>query len=288
MTKTYQEALAGASSLLINAGIDPDAARFVLEYRAHFSPSQLRLHGRDAMPEALVPQFDQDVQRLLQNEPPQYIVGLAPFFGRDFKVTPAVLIPRFETEELVAWAEADSMDAKTLLDVGCGSGVIGLTLARKLPQLAVTLVDVSTDALAVAKANADAQGLSVTLLQSDLFASLEGQRFERIVANLPYISHDEEAVMDRSTLAYEPKLALFAAHQGLALFERFCQQLPQHVTPGASVYLEFGYHQQPALAALFASVLPQVDVQFRQDMAGHPRMAKLTFPAAEPVKLLDN
>ncbi len=278
MNKTYTEALAGASSLLEAAHIDPDAARYVLEYRAGFTPTQLQLHGREPLPDALAEQFAKDVKRLLQNVPPQYIVGLAPFFGRDFKVTPAVLIPRFETEELVAWAESDSATSTTLLDVGCGSGVIGLTLARRLPQLAVTLVDISEAALAVAKANAEAQKLQVEFHQSDLFAGLSGRRFERIVANLPYISHAEEAVMDRSTLDFEPRLALFAEHDGLALFERFCQALPQHVTAGACVYLEFGYHQQPALAALFAEQLPQVQVEFRQDMAGHPRMVKLTFP----------
>ncbi|MFD1485288.1 peptide chain release factor N(5)-glutamine methyltransferase [Lacticaseibacillus baoqingensis] len=277
MNKTYQEALAGASSLLTAQGIDPDNARYVLEYRAGFSPSQLRLHGRDPLPEALAQQFAADVKRLLQHEPAQYIVGLAPFFGEDFIVSPAVLIPRFETEELVAWARDEIMSAQTLLDVGTGSGVIGLTLKRLCPQLAVTLVDVSTAALAVAGENAKRQHLAVSRVQSDLFSGLGSQRFDRIMANLPYISHQEEAVMDQSTLTYEPQLALFAEHDGLALFERFCQQVAAHLNAGAQVYLEFGYHQQPALAALFAKLLPQAQVTFRQDMAGHPRMAKLAF-----------
>ncbi|WP_390409816.1 peptide chain release factor N(5)-glutamine methyltransferase [Lacticaseibacillus jixiensis] len=277
MNKTYSEALNWASSLLAQHDIDPDAARFVLEYRANFSPTQLRMHGRDIMPEALWVQFQQDVPRLLQHVPAQYIVGLAPFFGADFVVSPAVLIPRFETEELVAWAAADSAQAATLLDMGTGSGIIGLTLKRQLPKLAVTMADVSAEALAVARQNAQRFELSVDLVQSDLFDQLGQARYDRIVANLPYISHAEEAVMDESTLEYEPKLALFAEHDGLALFERFCAAMPEHLNAGGAVYLEFGYHQQPALAALFSRMLPQAAVQFRQDLAGHPRMVRLQF-----------
>lgn len=277
MNKTYNEALATASSLLEEAAIDADAARFVLEYRGGFSPTQLKMHGRDPMPQALQTQYEADVKRLLDHEPPQYIVGLAPFFGADFMVTPAVLIPRFETEELVAWAAETMADAKTLLDMGTGSGIIGLTLKRQLPSLTVTMADVSPEALAVAEQNAQRLGLAVELLQSDLFVGLSGRRFDRVVANLPYISHREVAVMDESTKLYEPDLALFADHDGLALFERFCQQLPAHIAPGAKVFLEFGYQQQPALATLFASRLPQASVAFRQDLAGHPRMVCLSF-----------
>jgi release factor glutamine methyltransferase len=276
VNKTYQEALAGASSLLAAAGIDPDGARYVLEYRAGFTPSELQLHGRDALPAAVATQFETDVQRLLHHEPAQYIVGLAPFFGEDFVVSPAVLIPRFETEELVAWVRDEIGTAQTVLDVGSGSGVIGLTLKRLRPNLQVTLADVSQAALAVADENASRQELTVERVHSDLFAALGDRRFDRIVANLPYISHAEEKVMDQSTLDYEPQLALFADHDGLELFERFCDQVLAHLNPAGAVYLEFGYQQQPALAALFAERLPQMTVEFRQDMAGHPRMVKLS------------
>ncbi|WP_125702945.1 peptide chain release factor N(5)-glutamine methyltransferase [Lacticaseibacillus daqingensis] len=275
MSKTYAEALRGASSLLTAAGIDPDGARYVLEMRGHFTPSGLRLHACDAMPTALVAQFEADVARLLANEPPQYIVGVAPFFGVLFQVSPAVLIPRFDTEELVAWVAEDQTDAMTGLDVGTGSGAIGLTLSRKLGT-AMTLSDVSPAALAVAEANAKVQQATVQFVHSDLFAALPG-RYDFIVANLPYISRAETAVMDASTLAFEPALALFAEDEGLAVFKRFIAAAPAHLTPGGAIYLEFGYHQQPALAALFAAVVPQATATFRQDMAGHPRMVRLQF-----------
>ncbi|WP_179395189.1 peptide chain release factor N(5)-glutamine methyltransferase [Lacticaseibacillus absianus] len=275
MGKTYAEALRGASRLLTDAGIDPDGARYVLEVRAGFTPSQLRLHDRDPLPPAQAAQFAADVQRLLANEPPQYIVGRAPFYGEWFGVTPDVLIPRFETEELVAWVLADQQGAASGLDVGTGSGAIGVTLSRRLAA-AMTLSDVSPAALAVAEANAKALGASVHLVVSDLFAALPG-RYDFIVANLPYISRAEVAVMDASTLAFEPDLALFAEHDGLALFERFIQAAPAHLTPGGRIYLEYGYHQVPALTALFKAVVPQAQVEFRRDMAGHPRMVRLSF-----------
>ncbi|WP_056989108.1 peptide chain release factor N(5)-glutamine methyltransferase [Lacticaseibacillus camelliae] len=276
MSKTYGEALRWASSVLSPLGVDPDGARYVLEMRADFTPSQLRLHDRDVMPDSALTQFEQDVARLSHHEPAQYIVGVAPFYGDLFKVTPAVLIPRFETEELVAWAAAEQPAAQTGLDLGTGSGAIGLTLAKQLPSTAMTLSDVSAAALAVARENARRLDRRATFVESDLFAAIP-QRFDFIISNLPYISKAETDVMDESTLTYEPPLALFAAHDGLALFQRFAAGVAAHVNTGGAVYLEFGYRQQPALARLFAEALPQAQVTFKRDMADHPRMVKLQF-----------
>lgn len=276
MNKTYQEALAWASSLLIAANIDPDGARYVLEMRAGFTPSQFVMHRQEAVPDKLWHEYQGDVKRLLVNEPPQYIVGLAPFFGDMFQVDKRVLIPRFETEELVAWAAKEQQHATTGLDLGTGSGAIGLTLAAQLPHCQMTLSDVSADALAVATANAKRLDRRVKLVQSDLFVGLGAAQFDFILANLPYIKPSEKPVMDKSTLQYEPALALFAGADGLALFRRFVAEAPQHLQPGGAIYLEFGYQQQPALARLFAQTVPEMAVMFRQDMAGHPRMVRLS------------
>ncbi|KMO63120.1 SAM-dependent methyltransferase, partial [Lacticaseibacillus rhamnosus] len=170
----------------------------------------------------------------------------------------------------------EQTNAQTGLDMGTGSGAIGLTLARQLPQIDMTLSDVSPSALAVAKQNAAAQKVNVHFVTSDLFNHVPG-RFDFVVTNLPYIAPEETSVMDQSTLRYEPKLALFADHHGLALFERFVTELPQHLNPHGAAYLEFGYHQEPALRQLFAEKLPQAQATFRRDMAGHPRMVKLQF-----------
>jgi len=275
MPNTYAEALNWASLLLSPAGQEVDNANFILEVQKDWTPSQRRLHQDDAMSESEWQAFSAAVQRLLNDEPAQYIVGKAPFLGEWFTVTPDVLIPRFETEELVDWVITEQAAAKTGLDMGTGSGIIGLTLMQHLPDLAMTLVDLSPAALAVAKINAEAKQLQPKFVQSDLFANLGDEKFDFIVANLPYIDHAEEDVMDTSTKKYEPELALFAEHHGLAVFEHFAQMAMDHLNPDGAIYLEFGYHQRPALAALFDDQMPGFTQTFRRDLAGHQRMLRL-------------
>lgn len=123
----------------------------------------------------------------------------------------------------MAWAAEEQRTAQTGLDLGTGSGAIGLTLARKLPQTTMTLSDVSPEALAVAKQNAKEQQVAVQFTVSDLFAALPA-RYDFVVTNLPYIAPEETPVMDQSTLRYEPKLALFAGHHGLAVLSSLLQR----------------------------------------------------------------
>nr|WP_225353392.1 HemK/PrmC family methyltransferase [Lacticaseibacillus thailandensis] len=220
MSRSYGEALRAAERLLSSHQVEPDGATYVLTTRLNWTRSRLILHARDVIPQAVDDQLQRDLAQLLDNVPPQYVVGRAPFFDHWFHVTPAVLIPRFETEELVSWVLSDQRDAQSGLDLGTGSGAIGITLAKRLPRVRMTLSDVSVDALAVSRENARTLGADVQLVQSDMFTDIPA-RFDFVVANLPYISHDEEKVMDASTLAYEPHLALFADNHGLALFQHF-------------------------------------------------------------------
>lgn len=276
MTKTYNEALSGASLLLEKAGIDPDAASYVLSTRLQWTRSQLVLHGRDSMPVAVATQFAADTQRLLQNEPAQYIVGRAPFWGRWFNVDPRVLIPRFDTELLIEWILADQLSGSGL-DLATGSGAIGLTLALELPQLQMTLSDLSADALTVAQSNATQLNVpNVQFVQSDLLQAVPA-KFDFIVSNLPYIDRAEMPVMDTSTKLFEPEMALYADNHGLALFAQLLPQLAQHLQPGGAVYLEFGYHQRAALARMIATMLPAASAEFRRDDAGNDRAVKISF-----------
>ncbi|WP_155286007.1 peptide chain release factor N(5)-glutamine methyltransferase [Lacticaseibacillus zhaodongensis] len=276
MSKTYREALQGASLLLEKAGIPADGANFVLASRLHWSRSQLILHGRDEMSAAVAEQFNADLHRLLQNEPAQYIVGTAPFWGRDFAVDERVLIPRFDTELLVEWVLNEQTAAQTGLDLGTGSGAIGITLKLEQPQLKMTLSDLSAGALVVSRQNAQTLGADVEFVQSDLLANIDG-RFDFIVSNLPYIDVAEQDVMDTSTKLFEPALALYAPQKGLALFEQLFRQLPAHLNPDAAAYLEFGYHQQPALERMISTMLPDASAEFRCDDAGNPRAVKISF-----------
>ncbi|WDF81772.1 peptide chain release factor N(5)-glutamine methyltransferase [Lacticaseibacillus pabuli] len=275
MTKTYAEALKRASLLLQQANLNDDGAAYVLSERKHWTRTQIIIHGRDEMTPEDERQFHADVAALLKDEPAQYVTGTAPFWGRTFHVDKRVLIPRFDTEVIVSWV-LDDWQQGTGLDLGTGSGSIGVTLALERPNIAMTLSDVSADALTVAQQNAHALGARVQATRSDLLSDIDGQ-FDFIISNLPYIDRAEMPVMDESTKEYEPDLALYADNHGLALFEALFKQLPGHVRPGGSVYLEFGYHQRAALARMIALMLPEQTADFRRDDAGHDRAVRINF-----------
>ena len=275
--RTYFEAQQWASFCLKTAGVPQDAARFLLLGWSGFDQTQLLLHYRAPMDNALWERYQAGVQRVAAGEPAQYVLGRAPFYGLELRVDPAVLIPRVETEELVDWilTDAPTTDAKQVLDVGTGSGAIALALKHERPQWTVAASDISAAALVVARQNASDLQLAVDFYESDLLADVPGTRYDVIVSNPPYIAHAETAVMDASVLNYEPQQALFADHEGLALYEQLAVSVQQHLTPTGRLYLEFGYHQGAALKHLFEQSLPYADVQVRQDMAGHDRMLRI-------------
>ncbi|MFC6171256.1 peptide chain release factor N(5)-glutamine methyltransferase [Loigolactobacillus jiayinensis] len=274
---TFFEALRWAS-IFLKQHQQEDAGRFLLLERQNWTNTQLLMRYREPMPSAMWRQFQSDVQRMAQNEPAQYIIGHAPFYGHEFKVTPATLIPRPETEELVEWA-LNELPAQPLkvLDLGTGSGAIAISLKLAQPQWQVWASDISAAALAVATENAQQLGADIKFQQSDVFAALQAEQFDVIVSNPPYIAPSERSVMDASVLAHEPATALFAAEAGLAIYRRILTGLPQHLRASGQFFGEFGYQQRPALTKLAAQLLPDSQVAFRQDLAGHERMLQLKF-----------
>ncbi len=215
------------------------------------------------------------LNRRQQGEPVAYILGYKEFYGREFVVNKGVLIPRPETELLVERAvkllTAKGLAAGTLVDVGTGSGVIGLTLALELPALQVTAVDLSEAALYVAFTNRDKFGLKerVPLLTSDLLAAVAGP-VDALVANLPYTILGE---IEPAVLISEPWLALSGGGgDGFGLYRRFLEEAWFKLKPGGLIAAEIGYNQG-SLAAPFARDLwPGARVEIAQDYAGHDRM----------------
>lgn len=276
---TYFEAQQWASFCLKTATLPVDSGRFLLLGMSRLDQTQLLVHYREQLPAALWQAYQAAIKRVVAGEPAQYVLGRAPFYGLELDVTPAVLIPRVETEELVDWLLTDEADVTDLsvLDVGTGSGAIALALKQEQPNWQLTASDISAAALTVAKANAARLNLTVSFQQSDLFAQLGDQRYDVIVSNPPYIAENEKPVMDASVLNYEPQQALFAEHDGLAIYEQLAQQAAQHLTAHGRLYLEFGYHQGPTIQALFATALPEATVTLRQDMAGHDRMLRVVL-----------
>ncbi|MCI1892896.1 MAG: peptide chain release factor N(5)-glutamine methyltransferase [Schleiferilactobacillus harbinensis] len=272
---TYAQWVDQIGTQLADAGLDDGGAEYVVLARNNWRHTDFVIHGRNLIPVPLRQQLASDAQRLLAAEPAQYVVGQAWFYGRPFQVGPGVLIPRPETEELVAWL-LDSLPAQQplrILDMGTGSGAIAVTVASERPDWQVTATDISPRALAVAEKNAAILAPhSIHFLSGDMFQPVSDKQYDVVISNPPYVAWSELGVMDQSVKKFEPSIALFAPHDGLAFYEQFIREVPAHLTAAGRIFLEYGYQQAPALKTMLAA--PDWQADFRRDMAGHPRMVQ--------------
>ena len=210
--------------------------------------------------------------QLLQNVPPQYLVGWAEFCELRFKVDERVLIPRPETEELVRMILDENVDKPLkILDIGTGSGAIAISLAKNCPNWNITACDISDAAITVAHENALKNHVDVTFAKSDVLSNIT-ETFDIIVSNPPYIAFDELDEMDESVKTYEPKTALFAENQGLAIYEKIAAQSVTKMTENGKIYLEIGYKQGKSVQAIFQEKFPSKTVKIHQDIFGKDRM----------------
>jgi release factor glutamine methyltransferase len=225
--------------------------------------------------------FRELVRRRAEGAPVAYLVGHREFYSLDFLVTPDVLIPRPETELLVLTAlellKAPAVASPTVrvADVGTGSGIIAITIARQAPHARVAALDISSAALAVARQNAERLGVSdrVELVESDLFAAVPvDARFELIVSNPPYISTSEYESLARDVKAYEPRLALLAGTTGTSVIERLVPQAAGRLTPGGTLLLEISPMIQQSVEALVHADGHFESTQAWKDSAGRVRV----------------
>lgn len=201
--------------------------------------------------------------------PLQHLLGSVGFHQYEFKTDARALIPRPETEELVEWILSwDLPKNQRVLDMGCGSGVIGLTLAAARPDWQVTLADVSLDALSLAQENADLLGVKVDFLKSDLFSAVTGN-FDGIVANLPYVAESERATVARE-VQHDPALALFSGPDGLDLIRRFIPEAFNRLKPGGWLVLEIG-HDQASQVVGFLQTSAFIAIEVKSDLSGVAR-----------------
>lgn len=223
---------------------------------------------------AEIARYEAWISRRAGGEPVAYILGRKPFYDREMIVTPAVLIPRPETELLLEWALdlAKSYDAPVVVDVGTGSGALAVTFAALMPQATVYAIDLSPDALAVARRNAEAQQAKVTFLEGDLLTPLleRGIKADLVLANLPYIASDEVPTLEVSQ--HEPVMALDGGADGLDLIRRLLDQTSAACNPGANILLEIGADQGAAMQAIGQN-FPLCEL--RQDYAHLDRMVRL-------------
>jgi release factor glutamine methyltransferase len=211
------------------------------------------------------------VARRLAGEPIAYIVGRREFFGLDFQVSDAVLIPRPDTELIVELALDRLPQRSRMLDMGTGSGAIAVAVAHHRCDASVTALDVSQAALEVARANAAANGAAVRFLHSDWFAAVAGERFELIASNPPYIAAGD-AHLAQGDLRFEPVGALTDHADGLSALRTLIEGAREHLVPGGWLLLEHGYDQAEAVRALLATGA-YAEVQSWRDLAGIERVS---------------
>jgi release factor glutamine methyltransferase len=282
---TLREALTFAAAQLasdehLHATANRDAELLLL-HTLQISRVTLIAHPGDELNSSQRTAYEDNVARRLRHEPIQYITGHQEFYGLDFHVTPAVLIPRPETEHLVE-ATLQRLPANyplKIADVGTGSGAIAIALAAHLPEATITALDISPEALAIASTNARAHNLAgrIRFLQSDLLSALdqEPETFDAIVSNPPYVAEADRDTLHPQVRKYEPATALFAGETGLDIYRRLIPQAYSALKPNGLLALEIGHDQQAAIAALLHA---WCNLSFIKDLQQIPRVAVAQRP----------
>ena len=256
--------------------LDANVAAYLLRRRLKWNVTHLLMNYRTRVAPIVLQQFKRDLNRYLAGEPPQYIIGTAPFYGYNFLVNRHVLIPRPETEGLVDWILHDChQHSLRLVDVGTGSGAIAIALKLNRPRWQITASDISQPALNVAEKNALDHHAKVNFKRCDLFAGLSKSHYDVIVANPPYVAHSEIKEMDSDVFHWEPHLALFAPDHGLKMYQRIARNFADYLRPDGDLYLEIGFRQRSAVTRIFSRQKLVDSVWVRPDLAGHPRMVKV-------------
>ena len=278
--REYTAALAAGLAPLYPETEAAAIAALVIEHRLHLDALQRRMQAQGPVPAEMQAQLPFLLTRLLAHEPVQYVLGTAHFAGMELEVTPATLIPRPETEELVQLVVAGQRARPGLrvLDLGTGSGCLALALARALPGAEVLAADISEEALAVARRNAARYAPAVTFQQFDMLrempAGLAPGTLDVLVSNPPYVRESERAQMRANVLAWEPATALFVPDEDPLLFyRRLAEMGAALLRPGGGIYLEIN-EVLGAETADFLTAQGFADVRVVPDMFGRPRMVR--------------
>ncbi len=265
------------------------AAELLLMHALGRERTWIYSHPEDAVDPAALSRLFEYVSRRASGEPTQYITGKQEFWGLEFEVTPAVLIPRPETEHVVEVA-LERLGARgikidlatgapsaplTIADVGTGSGCLAVALAHELPHANVFATDISGAALDIARRNAGRHHVSdrVRFLQTDLLASIhDASSFDLIVSNPPYIGRRETAQLPREVREHEPQSALFGGPTGVEMYARLVEQSARILRPRGILVLELGYNSADHVRGLLCGQPAWVNVSVTNDLAGIPRV----------------
>lgn len=221
-----------------------------------------------------VNEYKKRIESLKKNKPIQYVIGNVNFYGNKFIVNENVLIPRFETEELVENTlnlieEIFPNKKLRVIDLGTGSGCIGITLKLKKPELDVTLLDISQKALEVAKQNADLLNANVNFIENDMLENIN-EKYDIIISNPPYIKENEE--IEDIVKNNEPNLALYAGVDGLDCYRKILKKAPNNLNNEFLIAFEIGYTQKDDIISLTKESFPQATIISKKDMQDRDRM----------------
>lgn len=260
----------------LNCEKEDSAVVLLLEHITGFETNELFMKKNDEMSEDLISKFNEIFDKYLhENKPIQYLIGYSCFYGYDFIVNENVLIPRFETEELVEnilyrYDEHFAGQKVEVCDLATGSGCIAIALAKEEPNMHVVATDISKEALEVAKRNNEKFDANVKFLQGDMLEPLKGKKFDIFVSNPPYIPEDEEIqdlVKDN-----EPNLALFGGEDGMKFYRIILSGVKPLLNKKAIIAFEHGYNKKDEMLALAKKYFPMAKVECIKDLEGKDRM----------------
>ena len=234
--------------------------------------SFLYAHPEAALELDQVERFDDLVERRLSGEPTQYLTGVQDFFGLEFDVSPAVFIPRPETELLVEEVIENAPQGAQIIDIGTGAGCIAVAISANRPDACVFAVERSPAALEMARRNARLHAPHVRFANGSLLAPFREGRFELVVSNPPYVAKSTSPTLQKE-VGFEPDLALFGGDDGLAVYERLIPQAHAALKPGGELVLELGYDSLPGVVRILGEDWEKPVV--RNDLAGIPRALRV-------------
>ncbi|MHA7138253.1 peptide chain release factor N(5)-glutamine methyltransferase [Rossellomorea arthrocnemi] len=280
---TIFEALKWASSFLVENGRDENVGEIYLRHVVGMSRSQLLAEQRRSVPGEKWEEFQDGIHRHVGGVPIQHIIGVEEFYGREFVVNEHVLIPRPETEELIYYGLQKMKGlfsvADTPLqaaDVGTGSGAIAVTLKLESKQIPLEMmaVDISSEALAVARENSERLGADVRFFEGDLLKPLieDGVKLDILLSNPPYIPLTDRETLSDVVIEHEPELALFGGEDGYDLYKRFMEELPLVMKETCLIGFEVGVGQGEIVADMLRATFPDAETVVVHDINGKDRM----------------
>ncbi len=271
-----KNALGFAAEQLYKSSLPALDARLLLAHLLSVDASYFIIHAQERLSTDSIESFFGLVARAQRGEPIPYITGRTYFYDSLLTITPDVLIPRPDTElvvdKAIKWAKQS--EAKTAADVGTGSGCIAISLAKALPQLDVTAIDISEHALALAKQNSLDNGTTVRFLHGSLLEPLS-EKVDLIIANLPYVTDDEWLQLEDDVRLFEPSLALKGGADGLDLIRVLLQQAQTRLNGDGAIFLEIGWQQGVETVKLAHSYFPEAQIDCLQDYSDNDRIVQI-------------